>query len=75
MPPDVRDGSSSKPAGHWRRVYIDRHDLAANYLFMDFSVRSVGLKGIWHLKWNREYDTNMPIDWSKYEWLNKSKEY
>lgn len=69
VPPDVREGSSSVPAGHWRRIYIDRHSLAANYLFMDFSVRKVGLKGIWNLKWHKGYDTNKPIDWSTYQWL------
>ena len=75
MPPDVRNGSSSVPAGHWRRVYIDRHDLAANYLFMDISVRKVGLKGIWRLTWHRGYDTNKPIDWSRFDWLQKAKDY
>ena len=71
-PPNARTGNTNG-AGHWRRVYLDRHDLATNYLFMDISVRKVGLKGIWHLKWHREYNTNMAINWAEYPWLLNAK--
>jgi len=70
-PPNARTGNTND-AGHWRRVYLDRHDLATNYLFMDVSVRKVGLKGAWYLKWHQEYNTNMPINWADYVWLQKA---
>jgi hypothetical protein len=35
---------------------IPRHYGAINGLFMDFSARKIGLKELWLLKWNREYD-------------------
>ena len=36
---------------------INRHDGYVNGLFMDWSVRKVGLKELWTLKWHREFDT------------------
>ncbi|MHC4173873.1 MAG: type II secretion system protein [Planctomycetota bacterium] len=48
--------------GHRNEGYI-------NGLFLDFSVRKIGLKELWVLKWNRNYDTNYytPIwpDWMR----------
>jgi prepilin-type N-terminal cleavage/methylation domain-containing protein len=42
---------------------IDRHNACVNALFMDWSVRKVGLKQLWTLKWHREFDTAGP--WTK----------
>ncbi len=36
---------------------IDRHNGWTNMLFMDYSVRSVGLKELWTLKWHRSFNT------------------
>jgi prepilin-type N-terminal cleavage/methylation domain-containing protein/prepilin-type processing-associated H-X9-DG protein len=36
---------------------IDRHMGHINVLFMDWSVRRIGLKELWTLKWNRTFDT------------------
>ena len=53
-----------------------------NGLFLDWSVRKVGLKEPWTLKWYPEYDTAGPWtkaggvkreDWP--EWLRKFKDY
>ena len=41
---------------------IDRHG-GVNVLFMDWSVRKVGLKELWTLKWHRRYITEGP--WTK----------
>jgi prepilin-type processing-associated H-X9-DG protein len=38
---------------------IDRHKGGINMTFMDGSVRKVGLKELWKLKWHRNYNTNM----------------
>lgn len=38
-------------------VCIDRHSGGVNVVFMDWSVRKVGLKQLWGLKWHKDYDT------------------
>jgi prepilin-type N-terminal cleavage/methylation domain-containing protein/prepilin-type processing-associated H-X9-DG protein len=61
---------------------INRHDGGVNCSFFDWSVRKVGLKELWTLKWHREYDTAgpwtkaggvEPSDWP--EWMWKFKDY
>ncbi len=62
-------------------VCIDRHRGGINSLFVDFSVRKVGLKELWRLKWHRHYDTNGPWTsswdpppvWPK--WMQRFKDY
>ena len=61
---------------------IDRHDGTTNFLFADLSTRPVGLKGIWTLKWHREFNIAgpwtkaggvQPNDWP--EWMRDYKDY
>ncbi len=61
---------------------INRHDGGVNCLFFDGSVRKVGLKELWTLKWHPNYDTAGPWtkaggvqseDWP--EWMRKFKDY
>jgi prepilin-type N-terminal cleavage/methylation domain-containing protein/prepilin-type processing-associated H-X9-DG protein len=61
---------------------INRHDGYVNGLFFDWSVRKVGLKELWTLKWHRQYNTRGPwtkaggvvsSDWP--EWLRPFKDY
>ena len=75
--------------GQWRgydyemmHFAINRHQTGTNMLFMDWSVRSVGLKELWTLKWHRQYPTNgpwtqaggvQPSDWP--EWMRSFKDY
>jgi prepilin-type N-terminal cleavage/methylation domain-containing protein/prepilin-type processing-associated H-X9-DG protein len=63
-------------------VCINRHDGGINSLFMDWSVRKVGLKQLWTLKWDPQYDTRgpwtkaggvTPDQWPK--WMQKFKDY
>jgi hypothetical protein len=65
-----------------RRVCLNRHDGFTNSLFLDFTVRKIGLKELWTLKWHRLFDTAghwttaggvLPEDWP--EWMRKFKEY
>ncbi len=65
-----------------RAFCIDRHDGGINILFMDWSVRKVGLKELWTLKWHRSYDTAgpwttaggaLPEDWP--QWMRSFKDY
>jgi prepilin-type N-terminal cleavage/methylation domain-containing protein/prepilin-type processing-associated H-X9-DG protein len=61
---------------------INRHHGGVNTLFLDWSVRKVGLKELWTLKWHRQYDTAGPWtkaggvqreDWPS--WLRGFKDY
>jgi prepilin-type N-terminal cleavage/methylation domain-containing protein len=61
---------------------IDRHHGYINILFMDFSVRKVGLKGLWTLKWHPDFNTAgpwtraggvQPSDWP--DWMRNFKDY
>lgn len=42
---------------------LNRHNEHINGLFLDWSVRKVGLKELWTLKWNLQFDTAGP--WTK----------
>jgi|WetSurMetagenome_2_1015567.scaffolds.fasta_scaffold371682_1 prepilin-type N-terminal cleavage/methylation domain-containing protein/prepilin-type processing-associated H-X9-DG protein len=62
--------------------FINRHDGNVNCLFLDWSVRKVGLKELWKLKWTPKFDTNgpwttaggvKPEDWP--EWMREFKDY
>jgi len=64
------------------RFCVNRHDLTVNCVFADWSVRKVGLKELWKLKWHRMFDTNGPwtmagwcrvSDWP--EWMRRCKDY
>jgi len=61
---------------------INRHDGFVNFLFMDWSVRKVGLKELWTLKWHRAFNTAglwtkaggvRAGDWPK--WMQRFKDY
>jgi len=74
---DVANGNE------WNVVCIDRHSGTVNCVFADFStVRQIGLKELWTLKWHREFDTTGPWtkaggvtagDWP--DWMRTYKEY
>ena len=64
------------------RFCINRHNGYVNGLFLDWSVRKVGLKELWALKWHLQYDTAnawtkaggvQPSDWP--EWMRRLKDY
>jgi prepilin-type N-terminal cleavage/methylation domain-containing protein len=65
-----------------RRICLNRHDGHINSLFLDYSVRKVGLKELWTLKWHRNYKTGglwtkaggaKPDDWPR--WMRTFKDY
>jgi len=39
---------------------VTRHDDFVNGLFLDWSVRKIGLKELWKLKWSQDFNTNGP---------------
>ena len=66
----------------WYMYCNDNNGNFSNALFLDWSVRPVGVKELWTLKWHREFDARGPwtkaggADASKWpEWIRKFKEY
>ncbi len=64
------------------RCCINRHQGSVNAAFMDWSVRKVGLKELWTLKWHRQFDTSGPwttaggvrsTDWP--EWIRPYQDF
>lgn len=84
-PPDYPDQfgwSDQGTTDEMRHFCINRHDGFVNFLFADWSVRPVGLKELWTLKWHRAFNTAGPwtkaggvgpADWP--EWLRRFKDY
>ncbi len=63
-------------------VCINRHNGHINVLFLDWSARKVGLKELWTLKWDSDWDTAgpwtkaggvQPEDWP--QWMRSFKDY
>ena len=83
-PPDVDDLKRSATPGYMDIFCIDRHSRSINSCFMDLSVRKVGLKELWTLKWHRTFNTansytmagnggNAYTGWP--EWMKGFKDY
>jgi len=77
-PPPAYEGSR----GSMRYFCMNRHNGHINSLFMDWSVRKIGLKELWTLKWSPDFDTAnvwtraggaLPDDWP--EWMRGFKDY
>jgi len=58
-PPD-HDGQWLGYGYEMMHFTLKRHQTGINVLFMDWSVRAVGLKELWTLKWHRKYPTTGP---------------
>jgi len=81
-PPPYENCGYYVPGGEWSYVCINRHNGGINSLFLDWSVRKVGLKEIWTLKWAEGWDTAgpwtkrggvLPEDWP--QWMRRFKDY
>ncbi len=66
----------------WGAFCMNRHNGYINGLFLDWSVRRIGLKELWTLKWYSDFDTSnpwtraggvRPEDWP--QWMRKFKDY
>ena len=80
--PPKYDFEASNFRGSRATFFINRHNGHINGLFLDWSVRKVGLKELWTLKWRAKYDTAgpwtraggvRPEDWPP--WMRKFKDY
>ena len=65
-----------------RRFCLNRHDGFVSCLLLDYSVRKIGLKELWTLKWHRAYQQEgpwtrasgcQPDDWP--EWMRRFRDY
>jgi len=81
-PPPYEGYPFTSEPSNWPYLCINRHDGAVNHLFLDWSVRKVGLKELWALKWNPDFDTHgpwtraggvRPEDWPP--WMRRFKDY
>ena len=84
-PPPLFDGQprvsgGTNPSGEMNHFCTNRHNGSINILFLDWSVRKVGLKELWTLKWHRQFDTAgiyttfrgmQPEDWP--QWMRNFK--
>jgi prepilin-type N-terminal cleavage/methylation domain-containing protein len=80
--PPATNGEQWNDAYQMARFCVDRHDGFEGCLFMDFSVRKVGLKELWTLKWHRKYKIAGPwtmgggvlaSDWP--DWMKDYRDY
>jgi prepilin-type processing-associated H-X9-DG protein len=80
--PPQRDAIPVTPADSSQQSCMNRHNGGVNGMFLDWSVRKVGLKELWTLTWYPEYNTAGPWtkaggvrrdDWP--EWLRKFRDY
>ena len=64
------------------RTCINRHQGFQNIAFLDFSVRRIGLKELWTLKWHKSFDINGPwtqaggvqgSDWP--DWIRRFQDF
>jgi len=75
-PPREGDFYGSGPGGskQIRMFCINRHNGTVNGAFVDFSVRKIGLKELWKLKWHRNSNLNAPTpEWP--DWMKKFEDY
>ena len=83
QPPEYSgDTIKAGGGGELKRVCINRHNEYMNGLFVDSSVRKIGLKELWTLNWYRGFNTAnawtttggvLPTDWP--EWMRSFKDY
>jgi prepilin-type N-terminal cleavage/methylation domain-containing protein len=86
IPPEY-EGHTESGTGDWRgdnmrRVCLNRHNAATNVVFLDISVRRIGLKELWTLKWGTNFVTTgvwtkaggvRSTDWP--QWMTSFKDY
>jgi len=83
-PPETHDEhwGGMQNLENMRRVCINRHDGFINMAFLDWSVKKVGLKELWTLKWHKTFKTAgpwtkvgnvQPTDWP--QWMRHLKDY
>jgi prepilin-type N-terminal cleavage/methylation domain-containing protein len=85
-PPEYDGAIGPIPFGDIKYFCINRHDATINGLFLDWSVRKVGLKELWALRWDQHFSAEwlahspwtttggvQPEDWPR--WMRSFKDY
>ena len=81
QPPPI-DNLDWQQGTHMGRFCKNRHDGYINGVFLDYSVKKIGLKEMWRLKWHRTFILDgpwteeggvQPDDWP--EWMQEFKDY
>jgi prepilin-type processing-associated H-X9-DG protein len=54
---DLTNANGKGPPGEMKRVCLNRHDGFVNCAFLDWSIRKVGIKELWTLKWHKNFNT------------------
>ena len=62
-------------ANEMKRFCLPRHGDGINAAFMDWSVKRVGLKQLWRLKWHREFNTAYYTNIVWPDWMRRLKDY
>lgn len=81
--PPGYDGERMAPdTDSMNRFCINRHENAINCIFMDYSIKRLGLKELWTLKWSKRFSPAgvwtraggaLPQDWP--EWMRSFTDY
>ena len=81
-PPSYDGDRWASDANAMNRFCINRHDGFINAAFVDYTVRRVGLKELWTLKWSRDFNKVnpwttaggvLPGDWPN--WMSSFQDY
>lgn len=82
QPPEFEGQVGDWTTNAMKMLCLNRHGAHTNGVFVDFSVRKIGLKELWTLKWHRQYATDgpwtraggaQPSDWPA--WMRNFKDY
>jgi len=68
-PPDADRVYGDQTGPNMCRFCLDRHNGHVNMLFMDWSLRKVGLKELWTFKWHRAFDTRNIYTKAHSDWV------
>ncbi|MHC4265937.1 MAG: type II secretion system protein [Planctomycetota bacterium] len=89
-PAQTREHGPCDQVDEINRWNLDRHKLSVNFVFLDWTVRKVGLKQLWQIRWSTQTteggasswgnrnivpDWNDPDDPAWPEWMKESKNY
>lgn len=85
-PPEYDGWQQRDDNNAMNRYFLDRHDGFINAIFLDYTVRKVGLKELFTLRWHREFNRAnawttaggvMSSDWKNFGdgWMGKFKDY
>jgi prepilin-type N-terminal cleavage/methylation domain-containing protein len=81
-PPEFEGQVDGWSTNAMKMLCLNRHNGFTNAVFVDFSTRTVGLKELWTLKWNRQFEIDGswtkaggvdPDDWP--EWMRNFRDY